>query len=215
MAHTNHTDNLELSQFLSSDKPSWLNDYNGDMLKIDAGVAAAASSASDAYTKAEAVEGSLGDVTGDITTIEGRLDGIDGVVSDHQIAIDNLQTDVTNAEAYPTSGTPETITVWGAFGFMTSGNTEIQLFVPITKKVSNETPLDVTTLNIMLKGAEGNLYTGSSYHNFLGDPDVTVQISPAGTSQIRIKLTNANGFTTGSGSNNRPVIAYGTITING
>ena len=53
MAHTNHTDNLELSQFLSSDKPSWLNDYNGDMLKIDAGVAAAASSASDAYTKAE------------------------------------------------------------------------------------------------------------------------------------------------------------------
>lgn len=36
--HTGSTDNYELSQFASSDKPAWLTDYNGDMRKIDAGM---------------------------------------------------------------------------------------------------------------------------------------------------------------------------------
>ena len=39
MSSTNKTTNLELSQFIGSDKPQWLVDYNGDMSKIDAGVA--------------------------------------------------------------------------------------------------------------------------------------------------------------------------------
>lgn len=36
MASTNKTTNYELSQFLGTDKPSWLSDYNSDMSKIDA-----------------------------------------------------------------------------------------------------------------------------------------------------------------------------------
>lgn len=40
MSSTNKTTNLELSQFIGSDKPQWLVDYNGDMSKIDTGVAA-------------------------------------------------------------------------------------------------------------------------------------------------------------------------------
>lgn len=35
MTATNHTANYSLSQFAGTDRPSWLNDYNGDMLKID------------------------------------------------------------------------------------------------------------------------------------------------------------------------------------
>ena len=35
MASTGKTTNYELSQFIGTDKPSWLGDYNGDMLKID------------------------------------------------------------------------------------------------------------------------------------------------------------------------------------
>lgn len=48
MASTNKTVTLELSQFIATDKPSWLTDYNVDMEKIDtfaAGVDAAVSSA--------------------------------------------------------------------------------------------------------------------------------------------------------------------------
>lgn len=36
MASTNKTTNYELSQFIGTDKPTWLSDYNGDMYKIDA-----------------------------------------------------------------------------------------------------------------------------------------------------------------------------------
>lgn len=213
MAHTNHTDNLELSQFLSSDKPSWLNDYNGDMLKIDAGVAAAASSASDAYTKAAAVEEGLGTLGGDVSGLSEEVGTLNQFKNSAEEDIIDLQSDVAAAVAYPTTGNPTTVTGWAAFGFMTSGNTEIDLFFPVTRNVSNSNALNVTALNVMLKGAEGNLYTGSSYKNLLQDPDVTVEASASGDSQVRIKLTNGSGFATGSGSNNRPVIAYGTITI--
>lgn len=40
MSATNHTDPLNLSQFLGTDRPSWESDYNGDMAKIAAGHAA-------------------------------------------------------------------------------------------------------------------------------------------------------------------------------
>ena len=35
MASTNKTANLKLSQYVNSDKPSYLQDYNEDMRKID------------------------------------------------------------------------------------------------------------------------------------------------------------------------------------
>lgn len=38
MASTNKTQNLNLSQFVASDKPGWLTDYNNDMQKIDEGI---------------------------------------------------------------------------------------------------------------------------------------------------------------------------------
>lgn len=58
MSSTNKTTNYELSQFLGTDKPAWLSDYNTDMSKIDAqmklnadGVTSAGSSATSANTK--------------------------------------------------------------------------------------------------------------------------------------------------------------------
>ena len=51
--HTNSTPNLELSQFISTDKPTWLGDVNGDMLKIDTAYAAVGAVASGASSKAD------------------------------------------------------------------------------------------------------------------------------------------------------------------
>jgi len=51
--HTNHTSNYELSQFVGSDKPTFLGDYNGDMLKIDTAIAGVGVTASAADTKAD------------------------------------------------------------------------------------------------------------------------------------------------------------------
>lgn len=36
MTATNHTENYNLSQFVGTDRPTWLVDYNGDMTRIDA-----------------------------------------------------------------------------------------------------------------------------------------------------------------------------------
>lgn len=36
MTAANHTKNYNLSQFVGTDRPTWLGDYNGDMTKIDA-----------------------------------------------------------------------------------------------------------------------------------------------------------------------------------
>lgn len=36
MTATNHTENYNLSQFVGTDRPTWLGDYNDDMTKIDA-----------------------------------------------------------------------------------------------------------------------------------------------------------------------------------
>lgn len=53
MAHTNHTTNYELSQFVGTDKPTFLGDYNGDMQKIDAAIKGAKDTADGASTTAE------------------------------------------------------------------------------------------------------------------------------------------------------------------
>lgn len=59
MASTNKTTNYELSQYVGSDKPSYLNDYNQDMSKIDLGIHAAKS---EADTNATAI-GTLSSLT--------------------------------------------------------------------------------------------------------------------------------------------------------
>lgn len=51
--HTNHTSNYELSQFIGTDKPTFLGDYNGDMLKIDTAIAGVGVTATAADTKAD------------------------------------------------------------------------------------------------------------------------------------------------------------------
>ncbi len=78
MAHTNSTANYELSQFLGTDKPAWLVDYNGDMLKIDtalkANADAEAASAEDIQELQDAI-GAEG-LTGRITDIENDIGDI-------------------------------------------------------------------------------------------------------------------------------------------
>lgn len=52
MSSTNKTTHYDLSQYVSSDKPTYLSDYNGDMLKIDTGINTAKTTADGAATAA-------------------------------------------------------------------------------------------------------------------------------------------------------------------
>lgn len=84
MSSTNKTSNLELSQFIGTDSPKWLTDYNSDMQKIDAGVDAV-------QTQANATDLV---VAGHTSSIQSNTQSI----SDQQTAITSLRTDVTAAK---------------------------------------------------------------------------------------------------------------------
>lgn len=56
MSSTNKTTNYNLSQYVGTDKPTYLGDYNGDMLKIDTQMKANADSASNATSAAGAAQ---------------------------------------------------------------------------------------------------------------------------------------------------------------
>lgn len=82
MSHTNQTTNYELSQFVGSDKPAWLVDYNGDMLKIDNAIGGVASD--------------VATVQGDITEINAAIgaEGLSGRVTDAENAITSINTTI-------------------------------------------------------------------------------------------------------------------------
>lgn len=61
MSSTNKTTNYELSQYVGSDKPTYLGDYNSDMLKIDTQMKANADSASSAYSLASTAKSTADD----------------------------------------------------------------------------------------------------------------------------------------------------------
>lgn len=73
MSSTNKTTNYELSQFVSTDKPAWLTDYNQDMGKIDTGIKSAADAATGADGKADANTAKIGDLTSLSTTAKTNL----------------------------------------------------------------------------------------------------------------------------------------------
>ena len=77
MSSTNKTPNYNLSQYVGTDKPTYLGDYNGDMLKIDTQMKAnadaattAESSAGEAVAKATMVQNSVEALSNRVGTVE-------------------------------------------------------------------------------------------------------------------------------------------------
>lgn len=68
MASTNKTTHYELSQYVGSDKPTYLTDYNGDMLKIDNGIYSAYSKADTADGKADTADAKAVSAQNDATS---------------------------------------------------------------------------------------------------------------------------------------------------
>lgn len=73
MSSTNKTSNYELSQFIGTDKPAWLTDYNQDMAKIDAGIDAAQDTATGADGKADTANNNIGDMSYLSTTAKNTI----------------------------------------------------------------------------------------------------------------------------------------------
>lgn len=92
MSSTNKTPNYDLSQFVGTDKPTYLGDYNGDMLKIDAQMKAN----NDAATNAKA---SAGEAVAKVTQVQNTVKALNtrvGTVETNVTSQGQTVTQLTN-----------------------------------------------------------------------------------------------------------------------
>lgn len=111
MGSTNKTTNYELSQYIGTDKPSWLNDYNNDMLKIDTQMKANATAAGNAQTTANSADGKADSNTLAIGTLNTQINtpdtGLAATVAGHTTAITGINNTIGNT---PLTTTAQTLT---------------------------------------------------------------------------------------------------------
>lgn len=124
MPSTNKTNPYELSQFIGSDIPSWLSDYNSDMLKINNAIQQAKTSADDAMSSAGSASSDvtalsntvselseslnttnqnvtkntsdISSINSSVSNINQNIDSLNGKVNVNSESIGNLTTQVTN-----------------------------------------------------------------------------------------------------------------------
>lgn len=90
MASTNKTTNYELSQYVGTDKPTYLGDYNGDMLKIDTAI----------HNNATAISG----IGGDIDIIEGNVGTLSNLTTTDKSSLVNAINEVdSNSDSNATN----------------------------------------------------------------------------------------------------------------
>lgn len=134
MSATEHTANYNLSQFVGTDRPTWLGDYNGDMTKIDAQLKKNADAIASAGGGLDAVSHTA-DLTGNGTTTSPL--GVAATVA--------KKTDIPDVSGFATTSA------------LTSG-----LAGKVDKTASQPTTLGLTAaeLNSMYKDADGIVRVG-------------------------------------------------------
>jgi hypothetical protein len=75
MSATNKTANYELPEFVGTDKPSWLTDFNGAMTKIDTALHNLSEGQASGVTK-QYVDEQIAGVTRALNNLQGNVDAI-------------------------------------------------------------------------------------------------------------------------------------------
>lgn len=106
MSSTNKTPNYNLSQYVGTDKPTYLGDYNGDMLKIDTQLKAnadsasnAASAASSAQAVAEQASQSVKSLNDSVTANSEDIAGLKTKNAQQDVSIQNATNSATSAQS--------------------------------------------------------------------------------------------------------------------
>ena len=114
MSSTNKTTNYELSQYIGTDKPTYLGDYNSDMLKIDTAIKNAADDASTAVTTANSASSTASDASTAAstatTTANTAKDTADLAKTTAETAATNAAAALTAAQGAQTAAAANTIT---------------------------------------------------------------------------------------------------------
>lgn len=114
MSSTNKTANYDLSQYIGTDKPTYLGDYNSDMLKIDTGLKAAADDATTAVSTANTATSTASDAataaSAATTTANTAKDTADLAKTTAESASTTAGTALSAAQAAETAAAANTIT---------------------------------------------------------------------------------------------------------
>lgn len=132
MSATNSTTNYALSQFLGTDKPAWLSDYNADMGKIDAQMklnADAATAATGASTANASAIGTLSNLTTTAKTslvaavneVDSHADTAQSTANTASTTANAAKTKADGLETYLNLSGRQNITVTSSLGTITSG----------------------------------------------------------------------------------------------
>lgn len=101
MSSTNKTTNYKLSQYIGTDKPTYLGDYNGDMLKIDNQMKANADSAASATSAAGAAQAVASDVSKSVQNLNDSVTANSAEIA--SLKTKNAQQDVSIQNATNTA----------------------------------------------------------------------------------------------------------------
>ncbi len=96
MPSTNKTNPYELSQFIGSDIPSWLSDYNSDMLKINNAIQEAKTSADDAMSSAGSASSDVTALSNTVSTLSESLNTTNQNVTKNTSDISSINSSVSN-----------------------------------------------------------------------------------------------------------------------
>lgn len=96
MPSTNKTNPYELSQFIGSDIPSWLSDYNSDMLKINNAIQEAKTSADDAMSSAGSASSDVTALSNTVTELTENLNTTNQNVTKNTSDISSINSSVSN-----------------------------------------------------------------------------------------------------------------------
>ena len=171
MSSTNKTTNYNLSQFIGTDKPAWLSDYNGDMSAIDAQMklnADAASTAAGGVSTNSAAIGTLASLTTDAKT--------------------NLVAAVNEVDSHADSAST------------TAGSANTTANSALTKANALESALNLSTVNnVTITANVGSISyntvkSARNSANSIGKLYGKVTVDTSGTSATSITLNLANVF---------------------
>lgn len=96
-AHTNATTNYELPQFIGTDKPTWLGDFNEAMSAIDAGMHENASDIASMASDVTTATSTASQASQDVTTLTGTVNTLSSTVSSVQTTANNAQSTANSA----------------------------------------------------------------------------------------------------------------------
>lgn len=219
MASTNKTTNYDLSQFLGTDKPAWLADYNSDMSKIDAGIKAAQTTATGADGKAESANiaigtlanltttektnlvGAINEVDTDAGTAQGTANDAYALASQVQLDLNGFISEFSFTTTQYNSATPNGRTISnnasfsGADGFSVAVSPHGIMFKCYSRQNVNISSTGTVTITLPVTGlpvAAGSDYSISGVGTAVnGDGTKIVEVQPVNlsVSNNQIKIT--------------------------